>query len=163
MIFCLQTLKSWQIFFRRSERIDDLKTLYVDFGKSIKGRKYFKDIFLDLYWEAFVAGNDERQEIGLELLQSESLSMDKDVIHVVRFHNLVKELGGRETPKYLLYDSGEKFDEKVFNQKVEEQVAKLDEFKKKNRKGYGFRASSDLSFTGIKCCMKNSWHWGTLF
>ena len=116
-------------FLRDSGHIDELKELYRNHAKSNQAKKYFKSIFLDYYWESFIAGNKKGQRVGLELLGEKGLGGGKDVASVLKFHKLVQELKEQKMKGLSLYKAGRKFDEKEFNRTLESEVVKLNEFK----------------------------------
>ena len=116
-------------FFRDNGNIDELKKLYQNYGKSGRGKKYFKGLFLDYYWESFIAGDKKGQARGLEILKDEKLSKEGDVVNVFHFQELIQEWGEKNFEGFSLYDSDDKFDEKIFNQKLENEVVQLNNFK----------------------------------
>ena len=116
-------------FFRDNGYIGALKKMYQIHGSGLKERKYFKDLFLDFYWESFIAREQDAQRSALDLLSDERFSKDKDVNGVIAFHQFVKKLNKKSVHPINLYAKDDNFNEKVFNQKIEKEVMELNEFK----------------------------------
>ena len=129
-----EKVKTVADFFKENERWDDFEKIYHNHGSKKTAKKYFKELFLDFYWEAFVAGDGDRKEDALAFLKEGDFSKDKDVAGVIGFHDFVERLAKKELYTYNLYNPENKFDEKLFNKTVEEQVVELNSFKRELEK-----------------------------
>ena len=124
-----ESYKTAADFFRDGERYNDLLKLYREKGNQGKGVKYFRDIFLDMYWEFFIAGNNRGLKKSLGWLKDEKISKSKNVKVAIDFYELVQNINKQDLYSFELYDPDEKFDEDLFNKTMEENIVNLNKFK----------------------------------